>query len=196
MDLYAYMQIGELEHFLTENNISIPRLRGLELCTDMTPWTEEEKTKAIEYRIDTAISNLLEADPYPWMVNPFCYSLDERSDRLKARYTYKKVTDTYIDSDGVEHNIYTLVPRWDRIHGRRRNALKLKLKQYVRKFTEYVKVWDKYCGREDVLRVHTRIGGPNWKYYGGEELAKQPWFLEKVDDYADRTYCDIYIKVK
>lgn len=196
MDLYAYGQIGELEHFLIENNISIPRLRGLDLCTNMTPWTEEEKDRALEYRVDSALSDLLEADPYPWMLHPWCYSLDERSDRLKDKYAYKKVTDTWIDSDGDEHKSYILVPRWDRIHGRRRNALKLKIKHNVAALINYIKVWDKYCGRSDVLRVHTRIGGDNWKDYGGEELAKQPWFLEKVDDYADRTYCDIYIKFK
>ena len=53
-------------------------------------------------------------------------------------------------------------------------------------------MFNKYVGRED---VHSRIGGDNWNYYGGPELEKQPWFLEKIDDYYDNTYCDIYAKI-
>ena len=55
--------------------------------------------------------------------------------------------------------------------------------------------WNKYVGRDDVLYIHARIGGNNWNYYDGPELARQPWFLEKVDDCFDSTYCDIYAKI-
>lgn len=55
--------------------------------------------------------------------------------------------------------------------------------------------FNKYVGRDDVLMVHARIGGGNWEYYGGPELAKQPWFIEKVDDSYDNTYCDIYVQI-
>lgn len=46
--------------------------------------------------------------------------------------------------------------------------------------------------------IHARIGGTsdtsNWVSYGGpDNIATQPWFLEKVDDNWDPTYCDIYI---
>ena len=56
-------------------------------------------------------------------------------------------------------------------------------------------MWNKYAGKENVLYIHSRIGGGNWDYYGGNELSKQPWFLEKVDDCYDDTYCDIYAKI-
>lgn len=56
-------------------------------------------------------------------------------------------------------------------------------------------VFNKYCGRKDVLYIHARLGGENWKYYGGPELEKQPWFIEKVDDAFDSTYCDIYARI-
>ena len=57
-----------------------------------------------------------------------------------------------------------------------------------------------YCGQKNVYMIHARIGGvgeySNWEYYGGEEkIATQPWFLEKVDDDFDSTYCDIYVKL-
>ena len=57
------------------------------------------------------------------------------------------------------------------------------------------KVWNKYAGRDDVLLIHARIGGANWIDCGGESLTKEPWFLEKVDDEYDCTYCDIYAKI-
>lgn len=44
--------------------------------------------------------------------------------------------------------------------------------------------------------VHARLGGANWKYYGGPLMEMKPWFIEKVDDGMDNTYCDIYVKVK
>ena len=46
-----------------------------------------------------------------------------------------------------------------------------------------------------MLCIHARIGGGNWSYYDGPELSKQPWFIEKVDDAFDSTYCDIYAKI-
>lgn len=64
------------------------------------------------------------------------------------------------------------------------------------KLLDQFSVWNKYAGQEGILYIHARIGGNNWKAYGGPELAKQPWFLEKVDDTFDSTYCDIYAKIK
>ena len=48
----------------------------------------------------------------------------------------------------------------------------------------------------NVLYIHARIGGRNWETYGGKDLEKQPWFLEKVNDHFDGTYCDIYAKIE
>lgn len=57
------------------------------------------------------------------------------------------------------------------------------------------KTFNKYCGRDDVLYIHARIGGGNWPSYR-EEVENQPWFIEKVDDAFDSTYCDIYARIK
>ena len=62
---------------------------------------------------------------------------------------------------------------------------------------EQYEVFNRYVGRPDVLMIHARIGGNNWEYYDGDNtVAKEPWFLEKVDDCDDNTYCDIYARVK
>jgi len=180
MDLYAYSQIGDLEHILTERNISIPRLRGLDLCSNMTPWTKEEIKDVEDSLIGDSIRNLIEAEPR-WSVNSFCFVMNSRNDLYLDYYTKKDRENRF--------------PRWERIHGKHRKALKYLIKLNKRAFQTYRKTWDKYAGRSDVIRVHARIGGNNWNYYGGPELAKQPWFLEKVDDYYDSTYCDIYVCV-
>lgn len=60
---------------------------------------------------------------------------------------------------------------------------------------EQYEAWNRYAGREDVMMIHARIGGGNWEGYGGSDLEREPWFLEKVDDGFDETYCDIYAKV-
>jgi len=54
--------------------------------------------------------------------------------------------------------------------------------------------FNKYCGRKDILYIHARIGGGNWPNYCAE-VETQPWFVEKVDDAFDSTYCDIYAKI-
>lgn len=48
---------------------------------------------------------------------------------------------------------------------------------------------------DDILCVYARIGGLNWDCYEGDKLAKHPAFLEKVDDYFDSTYCNIFLKI-
>lgn len=55
--------------------------------------------------------------------------------------------------------------------------------------------FNKYVGRNDVLCIHARIGGGNWDDYR-DEVENEPWFIEKVDDDFDPTYCDIYARIK
>jgi hypothetical protein len=55
-------------------------------------------------------------------------------------------------------------------------------------------MFNKYIGRDDILYVHARIGSGNWPAYR-DEVVNQPWFLEKIDDAFDPTYCDIYAKI-
>lgn len=112
--------------------------------------------------------------------------MDEFSERTKfytSYYTRK------INGGGYE-------PRWDRIHGFKRKKLKFEIKKRKRAITKQYETYNKYCGRNDILYIHARIGGGNWSYFGGDELKKNEWFLEKVDDAYDSTYCDIYAKIK
>ena len=86
--------------------------------------------------------------------------------------------------------------RWDRIHGKKRKILKFEIKKRKRNILKQFDMWNKYAGKENVLYIHARIGGDNWNCFGGNELIEQPWFLDKVDDSYDETYCDIYASIK
>lgn len=115
MDLYAYSQIDKLKKYLEENNIDIPRLRGLRLMKEETPVSEDEIKECVE------------------------------SVGLQAR--------------------------------------------------KQCDIFNKYVGK-NVLYVHARVGGANWDFFGMDEITKHPLYLERVDDYFDSTYCDIYFKLK
>lgn len=58
-------------------------------------------------------------------------------------------------------------------------------------------MWNKYACKEGVLYIHARIGGNNWENYGVKSnIINQPWYLDRVDDWFDNTYFDIYAKIK
>ena len=85
--------------------------------------------------------------------------------------------------------------RWELLHGKRRKILKFAAKKRRKRAIEQYSSFNKYAGQSGVLYIHARIGGPNWNRYGGPDLEKTSWFIEKVDDCFDSTYCDIYAKV-
>lgn len=61
-------------------------------------------------------------------------------------------------------------------------------------------MWNKYAGQENVLYIHSRMGGNNWLdlSYVNEraKIVQAPWFLGRVDDCYDNTYCDFYARIK
>jgi hypothetical protein len=142
MDLYAYGQIDDLKKYLEENNIDIPRLRGLRLMKDETPIGEEK----------------IKEDAEKTFLYWFC------------QCRKKKIED---------------------VHGKARKKYKLYLKQFKKQYD----MFNKYVGK-NVLYVHARVGGANWDFFGMDKITKHPLYLERVDDYLDSTYCDIYFKLK
>lgn len=195
MDLGAYLNIDDEMYakIIQENNIDVPRLRGYR-------WMGNElETDIDEYIIPSlkrhVYDDALRSDP-PFAIDPYCFEYSERTDRRKKKYgIYKKVAHTF--SDGETEYYSELVDlKWDKIHGKHRKNVKFNLKKELKAAKKQYDVWNKYVGRKDVLYIHARIGGDNWIYYGGYKLEKEPWFLEKVDDYYDSTYCDIYARIK
>ena len=96
----------------------------------------------------------------------------------------------FYDEDGIPVGV-----NWKNIHGKKRKLFKYRLREAKKLVTKQLEIYNKYCGRDNILYVHARIGGHNWAYYGGTKIAQEPWFIEKIDDYFDDTYCDIYLKI-
>ena len=191
MDLEAYAQIEHLSKIMEINGIEVPRLRGLRLMRYEPTVTEEDIQVFIQ-------------DINCWIYEKMCNSTPRfhpESNWVQFSSATKRLEEKYLIEeeevlpDGRTY-MKTVGFRWDLIHGKNRKRLKLALKHAEKRVREQMRVFNKYVGKEDVLYIHARIGGRNWAYYGGPELAKQPWFIEKVDDYFDSTYCDIYARIK
>ena len=172
MDLYAYTNIERLENLAEKNNINIPRLRGYRLMS------EEELIKEdfSDVEVDEC-ERLLRARPL-YKINALFHVYSTTTEKKKKKY---------IKDDKV---------LWNKIHGKFRKNLKYAIKRKKKAINRQFSTFNKYVGRKDVLMVHARVGGNNWRYYDCDKtVATQPWFLEKVDDYFDDTYCDIYCKL-
>ena len=181
MDIGAYAQIDDLEKIMTENNIVVPRLRGIRLMSEERPLTSEEIAEQVK---DIALTNCEMACESGFVYNPSVFTLSTATKRLKHKYlVYGE--DSYIPSS----------VRWENIHGKKRKLFKYLFKQAKRKVEKNLLTFNKYCGRDDILYIHARIGGGNWPYYHSEVDTK-PWFIEKIDDPFDDTYCDIYARIK
>lgn len=188
MDLGAYTQIYELDKIAKENGIDVPRLRGYRLMKNEYQITDEELNDMIHTDIIDIVEGLCRSVPF-WNPNSSISTYDYNTER-KTRYYLNKKYDEY-------GRFIDIVVRWDRIHGYKRKILKFEIKKIKRNYQKQYQVFNKYVGQDDVLYIHSRIGGNNWKFYNGDNtVANQPWFLEKVDDAYDSTYCDIYAKIK
>ena len=190
MDLGAYAQIDILDKIMEDNKISVPRLRGLRLMKDEEPLSREDINDVAWdhglWQCEQMCRSII-----PFKFDPWCTVLSRRTDRIVKKYL---ITD---DEGGRLACGRVTGIRWDKVHGKKRKAFKYALRKEKKKAEEQYRVWNKYAGRDDILYIHARIGGANWKYYEGDEyVASQPWFLEKVDDSFDNTYCDIYAKIK
>lgn len=189
MDLHAYAQIDDLHKLLDVNKINIPRLRGLRLMEEEAPYSDEDIQRCIDSRFADVYENAI-ASSIKFRPNSGCYCYGPKTNRLMKKYLiYEDIVE-----EGLKHQKIVGI-RWDLIHGKHRKEIKFALKKAKKRVIQNIQVFNKYAGKENILYIHARIGGDNWLYYEGYKLEKEPWFLEKVDDYFDSTYCDIYAKL-
>lgn len=187
MDLYAFMQIETLEAIAKANGIEIPRLRGYRLMSDEAALSPKGYSQLFYDCAMASIDKLCTSDPF-WDPNSDCSIFNYRSDH--ARKYYIKYG---LDKDGYR---IPIAIRWDRIHGKKRRILKYEIKKYKKRAIAQYALWDKYAGQKNVLYIHSRMGGNNWAGYGDKEvLMAQPWFLDRIDDWWDGTYCDFYARI-
>lgn len=178
MDLGAYANIENLSAIASANGVDVPRLRGYRLMAEEEPVSKEELGKEIHQQQLYAIMSMLRE------VAPSCYEYSKRTRRLVRKYMV------------LEDVLYPVSVRWDQLHGKRRKKAKYLMKQVAKTVSAQYNMFNKYCGRDDVLYIHARIGGANWIYYNKNgAIENQPWFIEKIDDAFDSTYCDIYAKI-
>ena len=180
MDLGAYVQIDTLESIMHENNISVPRLRGLRLMKNEQPCSWEDIR---ESGFNLGLFGCEQLCENGFRLNACACILSSGTDKLKRKYLV-------YDNDHMPVDI-----RWENIHGKKRKLFKYVMKQALRRKQHQLEIYNKYCGRPDILYIHARIGGGNWPYYHSE-VDHQPWFIEKIDDAFDSTYCDIYARIQ
>lgn len=187
MDLYAYAQISELDSIAKKNGIEIPRLRGYRLMKEEDIIPQEEINKMKKRAAIEMVEHLCGTEPF-WSSDPY------------ASVMFSDFTDYYRDFYLVKGkdengNIGYIDIRWDRIHGWKRKRLKFMIKKKNRKIQAQMDMFNKYVGK-NVLYIHSRMGGYNWEQYTEKDsIVKQPWFLDRVDDYWDGTYCDFYARL-
>ena len=187
MDLGAYANIPDLEYIMKEKNIDIPRLRGLRLMKNEEPVTRKEMDEiAISHGLYSC-DNLCRCGFRP---NAGWITMSEYTNMIAEKYL------EYEERNGHKMHTCPTGVKWDNIHGKKRKAFKYVLKQDKKRVYDQYKMWNKYCGREDVLYIHCRLGAGNWGWYNCDEIIKnQPWFLDCIEDSFDRTYLDVYAKI-
>lgn len=181
MDIGAYAQIEDLSKIMTDNGITVPRLRGLRLMSQEKAISAEDISESAKQLGLLECESLCESN---FRLNAWCHELSERTRRLKRKYLIY-----------AEDNYTPIDVRWDRIHGKKRKKFKYVVKAAYRRTRKQFELFNRYCGRPDVLYIHARIGGGNWPHYCNE-VKNQPWFICRIDDAFDSTYCDIYAAIK
>lgn len=195
MDLGAYVNIENLDEIAKKNGIDVPRLRGYRLMSQEQPLSDDELRELIESARREVYRDAVDSWP---RFRPNSYECGPvATDRFRKKYLIveKEVRKRFDGSEYERENVVGF--RWDLVHGKNRKAIKFAIKQREKAVRAQYALWNKYAGKEGVLYIHARIGGGNWSYFGGDRMvASQPWFLGRVDDCWDYTYCDIYAKIK
>lgn len=182
MDLGAYVQIRDLNQIMIDNGIDVPRLRGLRLMK-----TEEPISKASM------------EDHWEWIGVSECESLCQNGFKMSdySIYELSERTDRIIDKYMIRNKDRDVIGiKWNKVHGKKRKLFKYVIRKARDRVMLQDRMFNKYCGRNDVLYIHARIGAGNWGGYNCDEIIKnQPWYLDHCEDAFDCTYVDIYAKI-
>lgn len=167
MDLGACANIEDLDGLAKKNGIYCPRLRGYRLMKDEDPVCFGGADVVDDVSVDC--------------VRSYIFRTGFTNKNFRRRWKKYIIQDNRVN--------------WKNIHGKMRKEIKWHIRSTLKHGREQFSIFNKYCGREDVLMIHSRIGDGNWDYYR-KYVEDQPWFIEKVDDWYDSTYCDIYARIE
>lgn len=187
MDLGAYVQIDRFEKVMSDNNIEIPRLRGLRLMSEEEPILPEDYNEVYKEAEFDAVQIAVESK---WLYNPQWLEMSYKTDRELEYYV------DFETRNGRKEHFAPIKIHWERLHGKKRKLVKYLIKKRKQRIKIQWDMYNKYCGRDDVLHIHARLGAGNWDYYNCDKIIKsQPWYLDHCEDNFDRTYVDIYAKI-
>ncbi len=178
MDLYAYTNIDDLNNIAHQNRILVPRLRGCRLMGSESMAGKTELDAIFKDIEIYACKDMISGFPQ-WSLRQAWYQYDSHIRYLENYYIEKH-------ADGSER------VRWERIHGKKRKALKFVIKKRKKRVLEDYGVFNKYVGCNDVLYVHSRIGADKEAI---EEVKKNPRYLDMSIDWYDRTYVTFYFQI-
>lgn len=183
MDLFAYLQIGQLGDLAKKNGIKVERVRGYRLMNQEHVYTEDETNEALTAGDIMMVEQAVTSIP-PLSMNPECFCFNE--EKMAKYFVTKK------DSYGCNEHVAI---RWDRIHGKLRKIVKYNIKRNRKRILDAIETWNKYVGREDVLCIHAKLGSWNWSDIDGNFYEGEEWFLDCKDDICDEAYCNIFAKL-
>ena len=187
MDLYAYAQIGDLQAIADRNGISVPRCRGYRLMKSEQFVTAAEIEQMINDQAMYEVHEYLRRG-FPRGFYRIIRKYSEASIRRCRRCMVYRKTER-------GHEMPVAV-RWDKVHGKHRKEIKWIFRRTRKQVHEQYDLFNSYVGRDDVLYIHARLGSTSWTDEKNKaEVICQPWFLSKVDDSFDSSYCDIYARI-
>ena len=183
MDLGAYIQIGTLDGIAEANGIEVARLRGYRLMRDEKPVNIEEICKDREVGICEELCAMAWNPKSRWMrygpdTDPYFYKFIINYDK---KYT----------SEQVPCSI-----NWDIMTDDEKEVLKAYIEKRNADFVKEWEMWNKYCGKNDVLYIHARQGTANWSDTDFHDYEDKPWYLDGCNDADDSSYCDMYAKIE
>jgi len=183
MDLGAYIQIGTLSGIAEANGIEeVARLRGYRLMRDEKPVNIEEICKDREVEICEELCAMSWNPKSPFMSygGSTDYYFDKFIINYRARY-----------DSGLVKSI-----NWDAMTDKEKEVLKTYIEKRNADFVKEWEMWNKYCGRNDVLYIHARQGTSNWSDTDFHDYEDKPWYLDGCNDADDPSYCDMYAKIE
>lgn len=189
MDLYAYSQIDKYIKILEDKHISIPRLRGIRCMKNEELITNVDIENCLKQVCFDSVIGELEND-----------TSGERFHTCTLGKRYRGVVYGDKKYESVDGKIGVISDvavgvDWNDLPMGRLNLVVSSVSSSMKLIVQSCRTFNKYVGKENIYCVHCRIGGDNWKFFGGPKLRKKPWFLCKVDSVDDSTYCDVYVDV-
>jgi len=197
MDLGAYTQITNLDSLAKNAGISVERVRGYRLMEGESPYSKEE--------LDIYLNKMI-ADYWRFRSDDTEHDSNDYVNGYrppsipKGRFWHEYY-------GGNEKGFWDTDSRFWKVKRVHRISLFQEIGMLKARFKHQYSMWNRFAGLEDILYIHARLGGSNWKgYYDDDERAeqeihdgywieRQPWFICKCDDAFDPTYCDIYARI-